>query len=96
MSQDPQHHPAPGERPDQIEQPTEPLDVDGVSAMTYGTAAWVIALLVLLLIGVRPSDPNGWWLWVCALGAGIGLALMGYTRRRAAVYRRHARAQQSG
>lgn len=76
-----------------IEQPTEPLDVDGVSAMTIGTALWAAAFIVLLITGVRFGDSSGWWLWVCAAGFGIGLIGIAYTRRRAALYRAHADAR---
>ena len=36
-----------------------------------GTAAWATALVVLVLIGLPEADR--WWLWVCAVGIGIGL-----------------------
>jgi hypothetical protein len=65
----------------------QPLDVDGVSAVTAGTAAWAVAFGVLLLLGVRFDDPNGWWLWVCATGAAVGVPGVIYTRRRRAAYR---------
>ena len=83
MSTSPQHTP--------IAQPTEPLDIDGVRATTVGTAVWATAFLVLLLTGVRFGDSNGWWLWVCIAGFGIGLIAIAFTRRRAAVYAAHAR-----
>ncbi len=68
-------------------QPTEPLDVDGVSAMIAGTLAWLIGLLVLLATGTRFSSDNGWWLWACLAGAVFGGVGIAYTRRRRAVYR---------
>lgn len=71
-------------------QPTKPLDVDGVAATTLLTAIWAVALVVLLLSGVRLGDPNGWWLWVCTLGFLMGFPAIAFTRRRAAVYRAHA------
>lgn len=83
------------DKPATIEQPTKPLDVDGVSAMTIGTALWAAAFVILLITGTRFSDSNGWWLSVCAAGCGIGVIGMLFTRRRAAVYRAHAQAQQT-
>lgn len=73
-----------------IEQPTEPLDVDGVAATAVGTVLWAVGFLLLLVTGTRFDDSNGWWLWVCIAGFGSGLVGIGYTRRRAAVYRAHA------
>ncbi len=78
--------------PDPSHDAIAPLDVDGVSAMTFGTVLWVVALLVLLLSGTRPSADNGWWLWVCLAGAGIGVVGIIYSRRRREVYRAAARA----
>jgi hypothetical protein len=46
-----------------------------------------MAFGVLLLLGVRFDDPNGWWLWVCATGAAVGVPGVIYTRRRRAAYR---------
>jgi hypothetical protein len=71
---------------DSLAQPTEPLDVDGVSAMVAGTVAWAVALVVLLISGTRFDGDNGWWLWVCLVGIGIGIVGVVYTRRRRAVY----------
>ena len=70
-----------------LAQPTEPLDVDGVSALVAGTVAWAVALVVLLISGTRFDSDNGWWLWVCLVGIGIGIVGVAYTRRRRAVYR---------
>lgn len=67
--------------------------MDGVSAMSVGTGLWAAAFAVLLLTGTRFADSNGWWLWACLAGFGIGLLGMVFTRRRAAVYRAHARRQ---
>ncbi len=60
--------------------------MDGVSAMAVGTVLWAVALVVLLLTGTRFSDDDGWWLWVCLVGCGIGAVMVLYTRRRRAVY----------
>ncbi len=41
-----------------------------------GTAVWVVALVVLLVLGDRVDDA---WIWTCVCGivlAGLGLALM--------------------
>ena len=69
-----------------LAQPTEPLDVDGVSAMAAGTIVWAVALVVLLITGTTFASDNGWWLWVCIVGMAIGVIGIAYTRRRRAVY----------
>ncbi|WP_106402464.1 DUF2530 domain-containing protein [Actinocorallia populi] len=48
----------------------EPLKTNDVLVAAGGTAVWLIALVVLLLVGL-PSDQR-WWLWVCLTGAIIG------------------------
>jgi amino acid transporter len=72
-------------RPHRPEPP--PLVTNDVRVAVVGTVAWAVALIVLLLIGL-PEDDR-WWLWVCAVGIGIGLFAIWYTprlhRSRAAV-----------
>jgi hypothetical protein len=46
--------------------------VDTVRVVVAGTAAWVVALVVLLLLGDRVDRV---WTWTCV--AGIGLAVLG-------------------
>ncbi len=45
----------------------EPLKTNDVLIAAGGTAIWLIALVVLLVVGL-PSDQR-WWLWVCVTGA---------------------------
>lgn len=62
---------------------SKPVDTDGVRTVTIGTALWVVALVVLLLFRGRLDEAgNGWWLWTCLAGAGLGLLGIEYTRRR--------------
>jgi Protein of unknown function (DUF2530) len=49
-----------------------PLQVDTVRVVVVGTATWVVALVVLLLLGDRVDRV---WTWTCV--AGIGLAVLG-------------------
>jgi hypothetical protein len=49
-----------------------PLDVDTTRVVLAGTAAWAVALVVLLLLGDRVDRM---WTWTCV--AGIGLAAIG-------------------
>lgn len=56
-----------------------PLETNDVLIAGVGTAAWMIALVVLLLIGLPPHAR--WWLWVCVTGIASGLFGMWYIPR---------------
>lgn len=61
----------------------EPMDVDGVRTMTVGTIIWAVALIALLpFVGKLNEADNGWWLWTCIAGCGLGLIGIEYCRRR--------------
>jgi len=61
----------------------EPLDVDGIRTIQVGIALWVIAFIALLPFYGRLQDAgNGWVLWTCAAGCGLGLVGLEYCRRR--------------
>jgi membrane protein DedA with SNARE-associated domain len=67
----------------------QPIDEDGVFAVTLGTVLWLVAFVVLFLF-FRPelqSHGTQWWLNVCLVGAGLGLAGRWYTVRRRNAYR---------
>ena len=49
-----------------------PLKVDTTRVVLAGTAAWAVALVVLLVLGDRVDRL---WTWTCV--AGIGLAVIG-------------------
>jgi hypothetical protein len=77
--------------------PIAPVDVDGVGAITYGTIAWAVGLVLCLVFRDRlAADGRGWWLWVCVAGVLLGLAGVVFVRRRAAVYRAAAQARAAG
>ncbi len=65
-----------------------------------GTAAWGVALVVLLIVG--PPSGDRWWLWVCVAGIMIGLFGTWYTprlqagRERLETERAAGRAAESG
>ena len=65
------------------DEPVEPISADGVLAVTFGIVAWLVALIVLAIAGA-PAET----LWICAVGAALGLAALPYLVRRRAVYRR--------
>lgn len=78
-----------------------PVDADGVNAVALGTIAWTVALGVLLVFFREPlaEADASWWIWVCAVGVGLGLLGLLYVTRRREAYRRHEfarRGEESG
>lgn len=66
----------------------QPVDVDGVGAVLYGTIAWTVALVACLLLRDRlAADGRSWWTWVCLAAALLGLAGLWFVRRRRDAYR---------
>jgi drug/metabolite transporter (DMT)-like permease len=71
-----------------------PLEANDRLVTVVITAAWAIALIIVLV--VRDSLPPGqrWWVWVCAVGLGMGLFGLWYVprlkRSRARVAERRA------
>ena len=53
--------------------PPPPLEANDQVVIWVGTAAWAVALVVLLII--RDSLPAGqrWWIWTCVCGVAFGL-----------------------
>ncbi|MFD0902048.1 DUF2530 domain-containing protein [Actinomadura sediminis] len=56
-----------------------PMKTNDVRIAAVGTAAWAVALAVLLLADLPAED--GWWIWVCVTGIGIGLFATWYIPR---------------
>ncbi|MFB4318934.1 DUF2530 domain-containing protein [Actinomadura sp. 21ATH] len=48
-----------------------PLRTNDVRVAAAGTAAWAVALVVLLIADL--PEHSRWWLWVCVAGLVIGL-----------------------
>ncbi len=66
----------------------KPLDTDGVAAIAIGTVLFAIAFVVSLFWRESlAADGREWWIWVCAVGAGLGVIGTAYTARRRAAYR---------
>lgn len=69
----------PEDRPEDVTAP--PVRVQTLAVVRWGLAAWVVALLVVLLVpGVR-DDGRGWWVWVPVAGLGVGLLGYAYLAR---------------
>ena len=63
----------------------EPLEVNGITAVTVGTAIWLIATVICLIQHEQlEASGRGNWVWICACGVLLGLLGIRYTRRRAA------------
>lgn len=59
-----------------------PLETDDVKIVAGGTAAWAVALVVLLVARVAGADIHDWWIAMCAGGALLGLVGVRYCQRR--------------
>jgi hypothetical protein len=64
-------------RPDPL-----PLETDDVKLVAAGTAAWAVALLVLVAVRLAGQDVQGWWMGMCGYGIALGLFGVRYCRRR--------------
>lgn len=53
-----------------------------------GTALWVVALLVLLVLKAAGTEVHTWWLVMCGYGAALGLFGVRFCRRRHAAIAR--------
>jgi len=70
--------------------PIEPDPDDGVAAVTVGLVLWAAAAVASFVFRDALADRGAdWWVWTSLAGLGIGLGLLGFTRRRARVYREH-------
>jgi uncharacterized protein DUF2530 len=61
--------------------PPPPLEANDKLVTVVGTAAWAVALVVLLVL--RDQIPAGqrWWIWTCAAGLAMGLFALWYVPR---------------
>ena len=68
---------------DEPGRPTPPPPLEANDQLVAGslTAAWTVALIVLLI--VRNSLPHNarWWIWTCAAGVAMGLFALWYVPR---------------
>jgi hypothetical protein len=59
------------------------VDVDGVRTVAILTILWAVGFVVLAFNRERLDQAgNGWLLWTCLAGVGLGLLGIEYTRKR--------------
>ena len=71
--------------PRPAKQAPPPLRVDTVRVVLAGTAVWVVALVVLLLLGDRVDRM---WTWTCLAAIGLGVLGLGVMRWQGQLGRR--------
>ena len=77
-----------------------PLEGNDQRGTAIGTAAWAVALVVLLILREQIPADERWWIWVCATGTAMGLFGLWYvprlkrSRARAAERRKQAHSTQ--
>jgi hypothetical protein len=59
-----------------------PLETDDVKVVVVMTAAWVLALVVLVVLRLTGSEIRDWWMGMCGYGIALGLFGVRYCRRR--------------
>jgi hypothetical protein len=74
-----------------------PLEANDVLVTAIFTAAWAVALVVLLLLRNQIPPAERWWIWTCVAGVVMGLFALWYVprmkRARARSAARRAQAQ---
>jgi hypothetical protein len=63
------------------EAPLTPASVDTVRIVLVGIAAWVVALVVVLVVPALHTGERDWWPWTCVSGIGLGLVGLAYLLR---------------
>jgi len=63
----------------------EPLEVNGITAVTLGTVIWSVATLIMVLMRYKlEASGRGNWIAIGVAGIFLGLLGMRYTKRRVA------------
>jgi drug/metabolite transporter (DMT)-like permease len=76
-----------------------PLEANDFLVTAIGTAAWAVALVVLLVLRNQIPPSERWWIWTCVAGVAMGLFALWYVprikraRARSAARRAQAEAQ---
>jgi drug/metabolite transporter (DMT)-like permease len=74
-----------------------PLEANDQLVTAIITAAWAVALVVLLVLRSQIPPSERWWIWTCVAGVAMGLFALWYVprmkRARARGATRRAQAQ---
>ena len=76
-----------------------PLEANDELVTAIITAAWAVALVVLLVLRHQIPSSERWWIWTCVAGVVMGLFALWYVprmkraRARSAARRAQAQAQ---
>jgi len=66
-----------------VQAPIAPVDVDGVMAAQVGTVTFLVLTAVCWWwLPTLSARGDGWWLWVCLVGAALGVVMVMFTRWR--------------
>ena len=72
-----------------------PLEANDQLVTAIITAAWAVALVVLLVLRDRIPATERWWIWVCVAGLAMGLFALWYVPRMKRARARAARRAQA-
>ena len=61
--------------------PTAPVTVPTKVMIVVGTAAWAVALIVILLVPALHTGERSWWPWTCVTGIALGAFAWWYVGR---------------
>jgi Protein of unknown function (DUF2530) len=61
--------------------PPPPLEANDQLVAGVGTAAWAVALAVLLIVRNGLPGHERWWIWTCLTGVALGLFALWYVPR---------------
>lgn len=67
----------PEHQPEEI----QPLHVPMLRIIEVGLAAWVVALVVMLVVPALHEGDRDWWPWTCVAGFVLGCLGWAYVRR---------------
>ena len=70
-----------------------PLEANDELVTAIFTAAWAVALVVLLILRDRIPADQRWWIWTCVAGLVMGLFALWYVPRVKRARTRRAQAQ---
>jgi len=74
-------HSLPEHLPEEVPEEIQPLHVPMLRIIEVGLAAWVVALVVMLVVPALHEGDRDWWPWTCVAGFVLGCLGWAYVRR---------------